>query len=195
MQITLFRFLLAFFTPTPDADADALHRFAPSYVTAEAARDHVWAARTAAAAYDVDPDMVLAISYHESRFTSNVVARERGGRVSCGTMTPYPTKTCASRSLLEQYLDGTRHWAVDWRRAGDVRGAREALLGYAGGYSLIRRCRKGPVLRHKTYGDDICRTPDVFDTIRSRIGVARHGPIPGALSSARATPLRPRAGS
>jgi hypothetical protein len=127
----------------------------------------------AAAAYGVDADMVLAISYHESRFTTNVVSKEPGGLVSCGVMTPYPTKKCMSKPLLAQYLDGARHWAVDWRRAGDVRSDREALLGYAGGYWLIRGCRKGPVLRHGTHGDDFCRTPDVFAHIRSRIVAAR----------------------
>ena len=172
MQI-LIRIALALFTPTSDADAEALHRFAPSYVTVDAAREHVWAARAAATIYGVDADMVLAISWHESRLTANVVSKEAGGRVSCGVMTPYPTKTCVSKPLLAQYLDGARHWAIDWRRAGDVRSDREALLGYAGGYRMIRNCRQGPVLRHKTRGDDLCRTPDVFAQIRSRIVVAR----------------------
>ena len=172
MQI-LIRIALAIFTPTSDVDAEALHRFAPSYVTIDTAREHVWAARAAAAIYGVDADMVLAISYHESRFTTNVVTKEPGNRVSCGAMTPYPTKTCVSKPLLAQYLDGTRHWAIDWRRARDVRNDREALLGYAGGYFLIRNCRRGPVLRHKTHGDDLCRTADVFMHIRSRIVAAR----------------------
>lgn len=169
----LIRIALALITPTSDADAEALNRFAPTYVTVEAARAHVWSARVAAAVYEVDPDMVLAISYHESRFTDNVVAAEPGNRVSCGAMTPYPTATCTSKSLLAQYFDGTRHWAVDWRRAGDVRNEREALLGYAGGYFLIRRCRQGPVLRNKTRGDDLCKTPEVFGGIRARIIRAR----------------------
>lgn len=173
MQI-LIRIALALFTPSAsDADAEALHRFAPSYVTVEAAREHLWAARTAAAIYGVDADTVLSISFHESRFTGNAVTKERGGRVSCGAMTPYPTKECESKSLLAQYLDGTRHWAIDWRRAGDVRNEHEALLGYAGGYQLIHACRLGPVLRHKTRGDDLCRTPDVFRWIRSRIVATR----------------------
>ena len=173
----LIRLALALFTPTSDADAEALHRFAPSYVTVDSAREHIWAARAAAATYDVDADMVLAISYHESRFTPNVVTKEPGGRVSCGAMTPYPTKTCVTKPLLAQYLDGTRHWAIDWRRAGDVRSDREALLGYAGGYFLIRGCRRGPVLRHKTHGDDLCRTADVFAAIRASIVRARQTKI------------------
>jgi hypothetical protein len=172
MQIFL-RILLAVLTPTSDADAEGLHRFAPNDVTVQDAYQHVWTARIAAAYYDVDADMVLAISYHESRFTNNVVAKEAGGRVSCGAMTPYPTTDCVAKSLLEQYLDGTRHWALDWGHAGDVRNAREMLLGYAGGYSLIRGCRQGPVLRHKTNGDDLCKTPEVFGWIRTRIRATR----------------------
>ena len=169
----LIRITIALFTPPGMDDAEALNRFAPKYVSVEAAREHIWAARVSAAVYDVDADMVLAISYHESRFTDGVVAPERGGRVSCGAMTPYPTKRCEPKSLLAQYLDGTRHWAVDWKRAGGIRNEREALLGYAGGYALIRRCRQGAVLRHKTHGDDLCATADVFKGLRARIVRAR----------------------
>ncbi|HSX22551.1 MAG TPA: hypothetical protein VLE97_07245 [Gaiellaceae bacterium] len=169
----LIRIAIAFLTPTSDADAEALHRFSPEEVSVDRAYEHVWAARVAAAVYNVDADMVLAISWHESRFTDNVVAAEPGRRVSCGAMTPYPTAKCVAKSLLEQYLDGTRHWAVDWGRAGDVRNDREVLLGYAGGYYLIRACRQGPVLRYETRGDDLCKTPEVFGWIRSRIVAAR----------------------
>jgi hypothetical protein len=172
MQI-LLHVLLAIFTSTSDADAEGLHRFDPNEVTVDQARDHVWAARVAATYYNVDVDMVLAIGWHESRFTDSVVAVEPGGRVSCGAMTPYPTRTCKKKTLLEQYFDGTKHWAVDWRRAGDVRNEREVLLGYAGGYHLIRACRQGPVLRHETEGDDLCKTPEVFMGIRNRIRAAR----------------------
>jgi len=173
MQI-LLRVLLAILTPTSDEDAEGLHRFAPNEVTIDAAYAHVWSARVAAAVYGVDSDLVLAIGYHESHFTDNVVSNEPGRRVSCGAMTPYPqTSKCVSKSLLEQYLDGTRHLAVDWGRAGDVRNAREALLGYAGGYYLIRGCRQGPMLRYGTSGDDLCRTPEVFGWIRTRIRAAR----------------------
>lgn len=167
------RVAIAILTPISDADAEGLHRFAPQDVTVERAYDHLAAARIAAAIYNVDETMTLAIAYHESHFVDNVVAPERGGRVSCGIMTPSPTSICTSKTLLAQYLDGTRHWAVDWRHAGDVHSEHEALLGYAGGYVMIRACRLGPVLRHKTWGDDLCRTPEVFGWIRSRIQAAR----------------------
>jgi len=172
MQVIL-RILLAILTPTSDADAEALHRFAPEEVTVARAHDHLWAARVAAAAYDVDPDLTLAISFHESHFADDAKTPEVGGRVSCGAMTPYPVSQCAQKSLLAQYVDGTRHWAIDWGHAGDVHGAHEVLLGYAGGYHLIRACRRGPVLRHRTHGDDLCRTPEVFGWIRDRIRAAR----------------------
>lgn len=171
--LIFLRVALAILTPTSDVDAEGLHRFAPNEVTVERAREHVWAARAAATIYDVDVDTVLAISYHESHFQEDVATAESGGRVSCGAMTPYPTSACSPRSLLSQYLDGTRHWAIDWRRARDVRDAREALLGYAGGYRLIRMCRQGPVIRRGARGDDLCRTPDVFARIRARIRAAR----------------------
>lgn len=172
MQIIL-RILFAIFTPISNADAEGLHRFAPDEVTVDRAYEHVWAARIAAAVYNVDPDMVLAIGYHESRFEDGAVSNESEGRVSCGTMTPYPTSACAKKTLLAQYLDGTRHLAIDWGRASGVRDAREVLLGFAGGYALIRACRHGPVLRYQISGDDLCKTPEVFAWIRMRIREAR----------------------
>lgn len=173
MSIELFfRVLIAVISPVSDADAEGLHRFAPNDVTVERAYDHIWSARVAAAVHSVDEALVLAISYHESHFTDNVVSHESGGRVSCGTMTPYPQRSCTSKPLLAQYLDGARHLA-GWLHAGDVRNQREALLGYARGYYLIRACRQGPVLRHETSGDDLCKTPEVFGWMRSRIRAAR----------------------
>lgn len=171
MQL-IFRILLALVTPTSSAEAAGLHRFAPEEVTVENAYVHVWAARVAATRYSVDMYMVLAVSYHESRFQIDVVTPAPGGRVACGVMTPYPTIRCNQKTLLEQYFDGTRHWAVDWRGARGVRNEKEALLGYAGGYLLIRHCRQGPVLRYKTHGDDLCRTPNVFNSLREHIHTA-----------------------
>ena len=171
MQL-LLRIVLAFFSPTSDADAEALHRFTPNEVTVDRARDHIWAARVAAAVYGVDGDMILAVSWHESRFQNDVVGPEVNGRRACGAMQPIPTGKCESKTLLGQYLEGTEHWAI-WQRAGDVRNEHEALLGYAGGYWLLRGCRLGPVLRHKTWGDDLCLTPEVFAGIRARIRRAR----------------------
>jgi hypothetical protein len=173
MQLIL-RIVLAFLSPTSDADAEALHRFSPNEVTVDRAHDHIWAARVAAAVYGVDPDLSLAISWHESRFQAHVVGPAVNGRRACGAMQPVPTGKCEWKTILEQYLEGTEHWAV-WKRAGDVRNDHEALLGYAGGYRLLRSCRLGPVLRHKTYGDDLCLTPEVFEGIRARILRARQG--------------------
>jgi hypothetical protein len=198
MQLLLIlRFVIAVLTPVSEADAVGLHRFAPDEVSVDHAYQHVWAARAATALFAVDAqpathanvlatvsaylawlfvvdgDLTLAIGFHESHFTDNVVSHEPGKRVSCGAMTPYPTRTCVQKTLLEQYFDGVHHLAIDWKHAGDVRSDREALLGYAGGYYLIRACRQGPVLRFKTYGDDLCLTPEVFAGIRDRIRRAR----------------------
>jgi hypothetical protein len=177
----ILRVVIAIFTPPSDAEIEGLHRFAPEEVSVEHARDHVWCARVAAAIYDdsdglvrhVDTDTVLAIDYHESHFTDGAVGRESGGRVSCGAMTPTPTDHCDEKPLLAQILEGTRHLVVDWGTARDVRSTREAYLGYAGGYTAIRKCRVGPVLRYGDHGDDLCMTPEVFAWIRSRIQETR----------------------
>lgn len=164
--VLVLRVVLAILTPPAPSAAKALHRFAPHEITVDQARAHVWSATIAATRYSVDTDMVLAISYHESRFTPNVVTVGPAGRVACGAMTPYPTTQCSHQPLLMQYLEGTRHWALDWRTAPDVRSEREALLGYAGGYYLIRLCRKDPSW-------DACQTPDAFEKIRQQIISAR----------------------
>jgi hypothetical protein len=177
----ILRVVLAIFTPPSDEEAEGLHRFAPEEVTVEHARGHVWAAGVAAAIYDgrdgnirhIDAAMVLAIDYHESHFSDGAVGPESGGRVSCGAMTPYPTQSCKKEPLLAQIIEGTRHLVVDWGTAGDVRSEREAYMGYAGGYTAIRNCRVGPVLRYGGHGDDLCRTPEVFAWIRSRIQETR----------------------
>lgn len=172
--------MLAIFSPPDRLAAEGLHRFAPNEISIVRAYAHVWAARVAAARYNADPDMVLAISYHESRFTPDTVTPGPAGTVSCGAMTPYPTIQCPHQTLLAQYLEGTRHWTL-WNGAPAVHSAHEGLLGYAGGYALIQACRQGVVLRH---GHNLCKTPEVFEAIRTQILKARgathansHGPI------------------
>jgi hypothetical protein len=171
--LLVLQIVIAAFSPVSDSDAIALHRFSPEEITVEHARDHIWAARVAAAAYSVDENMILAIAYHESRMHENAVGPESGGRVSCGSMTPSPVAFCEKKPLLAQILEGTRHWAVEWREAPGVYGEHEALLGVAGGYRGIRACRLGPVLRYGDHGDDLCLTPEVFWRLRDRIRAAR----------------------
>lgn len=169
----ILRIAIAALTPVSDADAIALHRFSPEEITIEHARDHIWAARVAAVAYTVDENMILAIAFHESNMREDAVSHEPGGRVSCGSMTPTPVNHCTKKPLLAQILEGTRHWAVEWQEARGVRSEHEALLGVAGGYRGIYKCRQGPVLRYGDHGDDLCLTPEVFWRLRDRIRAAR----------------------
>jgi hypothetical protein len=145
--------------PSP-SDVEALRRTASEPVSAQAAADHLTAARAAAERYGVDANLLLAIADHESRYT-DATTPEVGGRVSCGAMTPTPIARCAHDGILVDYLRGAEHLA-GWIAAarGDLRGA---LLGYAGGYVLLRACAEGPVLRDRPGGQvDLCSTPDVF---------------------------------
>lgn len=134
---------------SPSAGAD-LRGFDPVDLTDDTvAAEHVWSARVAAVVAGVDVDDVLALAWHESRFTSNVVSHEPGNRVSCGVLTPEPVARCVPRALVDQYLAGARHLRV-WRDA--VRGDRwTALVGLAGGYAAIagcaRRCGVGAGVR------------------------------------------------
>jgi hypothetical protein len=142
----------------PADQAAALQRtYAP--LDLEVARDHVAAARVAGAAVGVDPDLLLSIAWHESRYQADAVGPEAGGRVSCGPMTPTPVARCERATIVEGYLAGARHLR-EWQLA--TRTTRDALLGYAGGYRMMRACAKGPVLRATGRHDDLCRVPEVF---------------------------------
>lgn len=168
-------FLLAVVSSLVDPRVDSLahgaRATAPSYLTADTARDHAFAALVAAKTYDVDPSLVLSISWHESRYIADTVTAERGGKWSCGPMTPEPLAQAggacllARRSLLAGYLAGARHLRV-WL---DVCHGSErcGLVGYGGGFALLRLCAT----------DDVrgCHLPEVFraraDAIR-RAGAA-----------------------
>lgn len=143
-------------------DAAALQTTAPQDLTVEQAAEHMAAAQVAGVKYNVDPDLVLAIAWHESRYDNTARTAEPGGKTSCGTMTPIPKVTCSNPTLLDGYLEGTAHLR-EWLNA--CRGnERCALLGYAGGYVLLRACAQGPVMKERRDGhnDDICLTPQVF---------------------------------
>ncbi len=134
-------------------DAEALRQTAPVDLTLPRAAVHLGAARAAASAYGLDPDLLLSIAWHESRYTDSATTPEIGGKVSCGALTPEPLPRCAPATLLEQYLAGAKHLR-GWITAahGDLH---TALLGYAGGYALIRACQ-----RHEPRHG--CFTPEVF---------------------------------
>jgi hypothetical protein len=160
--ITLITLLLA-----SPGDATALCKTAPSYLTIETASTHLVAARIAAATYAVDVDLLLSTAYYESRYTVNVVGPTVRGKVACGVMQPTMEMKCAEApTLLNGYLEGAKHYR-DWYDA--CRGnERCAILGYGGGYALIKKCAEGPLnveRRGKTF--DLCTLPDV------RLGRAR----------------------
>jgi hypothetical protein len=152
MLTTLINLLLALMTT--DADAEALRRTAPEPITLAAARENLIGARIAGALTDIDPDLLLAIGWHESNYTSNYVQPEppdphdpeQRPRVSCGVMTPYPfVGTCpTSATLAEQYLDGAVHLR-QWMERTTM-----PILGYAG---IAGSCSAGPVIRR---GHDLC---------------------------------------
>jgi len=151
------------------SDAEALRRTAPAYLSYAAAVEHVAAADLAGLAFDVDPVLLLSISHHESRYRHDTITPERGGKFSCGAMTPIPTydrAACARAraSVLASYLAGARHLR-EWLDTPRCRGGTGcASLGYAGGYRLIKRCARGPVVRKRGAAQrDICRTPEVFE--------------------------------
>lgn len=141
-------------------DAEALRQTDPTDLTLPLAAEHLTAARVAAREFKVDPNLLLAIAWHESRYTIARTA-EPGGLVSCGVMTPEPMPTCSSSSIEAGYRAGAKHLRA-WLDACHNR-THCALIGYAGGYKLLGECAKSPVIvirvGHKI---DLCRTDEVF---------------------------------
>lgn len=151
--------LLSFFVST--ADADALRQTAPRDLTVETARIHLGAARVAAAAEGVDVDLLLSIAWHESHYDATTRTAEPGQKTSCGVMTPIPKASCMTPSVIDGYLEGATHLRT-WLTAarGNVH---IALLGYAGGYRMIKACAVGPVTTTRQGHDvDLCSIADVF---------------------------------
>ena len=149
--MTIVAALVSFFFVTAE-DADRLRATAPAYLTVETARTHYGAARIASAIAGVDPDQLLAIAWHESRYDFGYVQHEPpdpdhpelGPRVSCGAMTPRPHYGgCEPWELtpIGGYVAGARHlrtW-IDLCRGDQICG----LTAYAGGGKLVTACRDG----------------------------------------------------
>lgn len=158
--MTALIYALAWFL-TSASDADALRRTAPAYLDAPAARAHLAAARVAGAAHKLDPYLLLAIAYRESRYDPDAVTREKSGKLSCGLlMTTEPLGVpCPPPSIIGGYMAGAAH-LDDWRRSTGSLHA--GLLGYAGGYAMLRACGRGPVVRERGGIEvDLCSTPEV----------------------------------
>lgn len=144
-------------------DAPALQATARSYLpTAEFAAEHLGSARWAGAVYDVDPDVLLAIAWRESRYRADAVTRERSGKLSCGLMmiTMPIGEPCPEPSVLDGYMRGAAHLREWIRMTGSMR---SALLGYAGGFPMIRACANGGELVRVRAGRevDLCKTPEL----------------------------------
>jgi hypothetical protein len=115
-------------------------------LTVETATLHVASARFAGILTDIDPDLLLAISHHESRYQPTVVGPLVRGKRACGVMQHVPITTkCPEPSILRDYVNGAKHLA-GWIRAqrGDLK---RALIGYAGGYALLDLCDRGEAPR------------------------------------------------
>jgi hypothetical protein len=158
--------LVAFFSLfVSTQDAEALMRTAKdTRLTVETARQHIAAARFAAAVTSTDPDLILAISHHEARYELDVIGPPVNGLRACGVMQHTPVASCPAPSLLRDYLTGARHLET-WIHAqhGDVE---RGLIGYAGGYALLALCDRGEAPR-------ACSIARVFQARAGRIKRAR----------------------
>jgi hypothetical protein len=147
---------------TPLDHTAALQRTTARHLDASSAAEQLAAARLAGSAHGIDPDLLLAIAWRESRYDADAVAHEKSGRVSCGVMMvtePKGVKVCPHRTALEGYLDGAEHLR-GWVNA--TRNMQSALLGYAGGYRLIEACKRGPMVRERAGKTmDLCSTPEL----------------------------------
>ena len=115
-------------------------------LTVPIAAQHVAAARFAGTLTDLDPDLLLAIAHHESRYEPTVVGPLMRGKRACGVLQHVPiTAKCPKPSILRDYVNGAKHLA-GWIKAqrGDLK---RALIGYAGGYALLGMCDRGEAPR------------------------------------------------
>jgi hypothetical protein len=146
------------------AEGAALASTAPAYLDADRAADHLRWARLAGTAFDVDPSLLLATAWHESRYSAGEVTRESQHRVSCGVMTPVPHRAPCSAwelSVRGGYWEGAQHlrtWLNICRgrdHTHDTRYARCAVLAYAGGGWLVKKCAHDGVAEVRP-GVDAC---------------------------------------
>lgn len=153
--------LLALLWPSDEA-VENLRRSAPRDLTAETARAHMTAAQVAAVLYELEPSLLLAIAYRESRYQTGVTGPLVRGKRACGLMQPMMHDTkCQQQTVLEGYLEGASHlrrWLDTKTCRGDLRCA---MLGYGGGYALLKRCADGPVMVERSGRTaDLCHMPD-----------------------------------
>jgi hypothetical protein len=142
---------------TPAGDVAALQRTAN--LSPRAAAENLAAARIAASVYKLDADLLLAIAWRESRYQSDTIGPVVRGKRACGVMQPIMERTCEPPGLLDGYLAGAAHLRA-WRKA--TRTELDALVGYAGGYAMIERCKLGPIERERAGRMvDLCSAPEL----------------------------------
>jgi hypothetical protein len=141
------------------ASVDGFRLTAPKYLTSESAAENIAAARLAGAVYRLDPDLLLAIAWRESRYQPDAIGPVVRGKRACGVMQPIMHKQCVAPRLLDGYLEGARHLR-EWMRA--TRSQRDALVGYAGGYAMIEKCKLGTIERESAGRVvDLCSAPEL----------------------------------
>lgn len=144
--------LLAFLLRADPAHVDRLVAFAPEYLDADRAREHVVAACLAAHLHRVDCSVLLAIAFNESRFVASVVGGVMGAQHAVSTV---PDGYTAGAAALRWWIDEAeqpRHPStVECRRRSSAWQC--AMLGYAGGWNALDIC--------STRGHANCGYPDV----------------------------------
>jgi hypothetical protein len=142
--------------------------------TAPALVEHIKAAQLAGEIYDVDPDKLLAIAWHESGFRADTVTHEPRRRVSCGPMTPVPKKRCTREELtvMGGYMVGAAHYR-EWLNI--CHGSEYcADLAYAGGSVTVSRCLRGRRVRAPYTNHNVCALHEDLERrariIRSALG-------------------------
>lgn len=146
--------IVALLAVPSDAEGETLTlaSTAPEYLSDSTADEHLAAARKAGEAHDVDPAVLLSIAYYESRYQHSARTKEPQGKTSCGVMTPIPKRKCVSGTIEAGYEEGAAHLRGWLNVTGG--NLRRAMIGYAGGYALLRACAKGPYVID---GRDTCR--------------------------------------
>lgn len=167
--------LLALLWPSNDR-VEALRVSAPKYLTTEMAREHLTAAQVAAVQHDLEPELLLAIAYRESKYVVNAIGPEVRGKHACGVMQPLMWVKCQPQTLLGGYMEGAehlRHWLDTKTCRGDLKCA---LLGYVGGYFLIKACSPGPrIVERSGRMVDVCTIPAITLARARRIAPQRSG--------------------
>jgi hypothetical protein len=153
-MVDFFAFVV-FFLRVDVVDVDRLVAFAPRPLDTTRARGHLVAARMAARRHAVDPAVLLAIAWNESRFDPRADGAEKNGSRACGLMginlarcSPVAGTVVdgymAGAAILRSWLDAAarpRHpHIVTCRKRSSVWQC--GMMGYAGGWNALDICNR-----------------------------------------------------